>query len=42
MVAGILHHIRWLAEFLGSIAPIDEQRSALAAVIDATDGWKEQ
>lgn len=40
MVSGILHHVGWLAAFLAPDAPTEEQRTALRAIIDATDAWK--
>lgn len=40
MIAGILHHVGWLAAFLAPDAPTEEQRAALGAIIDATDAWK--
>jgi hypothetical protein len=40
MIAGILHHVGWLAALLAPDAPTEEQRIALRLIIDATDAWK--
>ncbi|MDQ0839521.1 hypothetical protein [Sphingomonas faeni] len=41
MVAGILHHVGWLATYLQTTAPTEEQSVALRAIIDATASWKD-
>lgn len=40
-VAGILHHVGWLAAYLATKEASAEQVAALHAIIDLTDPWKE-